>query len=139
MLIGEACLKDPRGDRSESGYFVLGTEPTEICNVHTLVAYDTAEGGIASQECYSADVDYVGLIKVERSFPMQIYVSDAQYVYREIPKTVMPETSPCLPYFNNLLGEGEYCGISRTEQQFNRYCRAHFDYWKWRSGENLTQ
>jgi hypothetical protein len=72
------------------------------------------------------------MIKVERSFPTEIYISDAQYVWRELPDDVMPETSPSLPYFNNLFGEDEYCGISYGATQFNRYCRAHFDYWKWK-------
>lgn len=128
----DACKKDARGNRIETGYFTLGKEPSEKCDRHVLVEYDRVEGGIASEICYGADLELVALIKVERSFPMQIYVSDAQYVYRELPKDVMPETSPSLPYFNNLFGEGEYGGISYGEKQFNRYCRAHFDYWKWK-------
>lgn len=139
QLMSDACRKDPRGDRSENGYFVVGTEPTEICTRHSLVAYDTVEGGVATEDCQSTDIEYVALIKVERSFPMQIYVSDAQYVKRDLPSDIMPETSPSLPYFNNMLGEQEYCGISYGDQQYNRYCRAHFDYWKWRSGQNMTQ
>jgi penicillin-binding protein 1A len=131
-LVGEACRRDARGDRSEQGYFVLGTEPSEKCDCHVLVPYDRAEGGIASEWCYAADVEYVGMIKVERNFPTKIYISDAQYVWRELPDDVMPETSPSLPYFNNLFGEDEYCGISYGATQFNRYCRAHFDYWKWK-------
>ncbi len=138
-LITDACRKDPRGDRSETGYFVLGTEPTEECDCHTLVPYDTLEGGIAANGCYSADIDYVALISVERSFPIQIYVSDAQYVVRDLPNDVLPETSPNLPYFNNIFAEGEYGGISYGTRQFNRYCRAHFDYWKWRTGQSVTQ
>lgn len=131
-LMSEACRCDVRGDRGEIGYFVKGSEPSETCDCHLLVPYDTAEGGIASDGCYSADIEYVGMITAERSFPLQIYVSDAQYVYRELPSGVMPETSPSLPFFYNALPEGEYCGISYGKQQFNRYCRAHFDYWKWR-------
>ena len=128
----EACKKDARGNRIETGYFTLGKEPSKKCDRHLLVEYDRVEGGIASENCYGADLELVALIRVERSFPMQIYVSDAQYVYRELPKDVMPETSPSLPYFNNIFAEGEYCGISYGEKQFNRYCRAHFDYWKWK-------
>lgn len=131
-LAGEACRRDARGDRTEKGYFVTGSEPSERCDCHVLVPYDRAEGGIASDGCYSADVEYIGMIKVERSFPTQIYVSDAQYVWRELPSGVMPETSPHLPYFNNIFADGEYCGISYGAVQFNRYCRAHFDYWSWK-------
>ena len=133
-LVTDACKKDPRGDRTEQGYFVKGTEPTQACDCHRLIKYDVVEGGIASDDCLFYQTEYVGLIRVERSFPMQIYVTDAQYVYKELPNDVMPETSPQLPYFNNLFGEDEYCGISYTDYQFNRYCKAHFDYWKWKEG-----
>ncbi|MBE6592753.1 MAG: hypothetical protein E7642_02025 [Ruminococcaceae bacterium] len=131
-LASEACKKDVRKSRVEKGYFSIGSEPDEKCDRHVLVSYDRVEGGVAAEGCYGADLELVGLIKAERSFPMQIYVSDAQYVYRELPSDVMPETSPSLPYFNNIFREGEYCGISYGEKQFNRYCRAHFDYWKWK-------
>lgn len=137
MLMGEACRLDARGNRGEIGYFVKGTEPTEKCSCHILVKYDAAEGGIATDSCYSADVEYVGMIQVERSFPTQIFVSDAQYVFYELPSNIMPETSPSLPYFNNILKQGEYCGISYGDKQFNRYCRAHFDYWKWKNQNQL--
>ena len=75
-------------------------------------------------------VEQIGMIRVDRSFPVQIYVEDAQYVWRELDKNVLPETSPSLPFFNNLL-KNKYCGISNTEWQFNRICRQHFDYNAW--------
>ncbi len=132
----EACRKDPRGNRIESGYFVEGSEPSEKCDVHVLVKYDTKDGGVASFDCSFTDTEYVGLIRVERSFPMQIYVTDAQYVWRNVEEDVLPETSPQLPFFNNLLGENEFCGISYGSAQYNRYCRAHFDYYEWLRRQN---
>ncbi len=134
-LLGEACRQDPRGERGEIGYFAKGSEPTEECDCHVLVKYDSTNGGIASHDCKKSDCDYVGLITAERSFPVQIYVSDAQYVTKEIPSAVLPETSPSLPFFNNMLKKGEYCGISNSKEQYNRYCRAHFDYHKWLAGQ----
>ncbi len=128
----DVCKKDPRGNRIESGYFVKGSEPTEKCDTHVLVKYDVEQGGIASFDCEFTDTEYVGLIKVERSFPMQLYVTDAQYVWRDIGNETMPETSPSLPFFNNILGENQYCGISKVTTQYNRYCRAHFDYYEWK-------
>ncbi len=125
-LISEACRRDARGDRSETGYFVRGSEPNELCTTHVLVEYDTSgEGGIADSGCSPLDCEYVGLIKVERSFPTQIYVTDAQYVYREVLSGIMPETNPNLPFFATVLGENEYTGISYGGWQYNRYCRAH--------------
>ncbi len=131
QLMTEACRRDPRGSRAEKGYFVIGTEPTEYCSCHRLVPYDTVSGGVATEDCPSEDVQYVGMISVERYFPMQIYVTDAQYVYRDV-GDVLPETSPEYPFFQNLLKENEYCGISRGGVQYNRFCRHHFDYIAWK-------
>lgn len=128
----EACKKDPRGDRRETGYFVKGSEPSEECDCHVLVRYDKEEGGVATLDCPIGSAEYVGLIKVERSFPKQIYVSDAQYVWRELPRGTMPETSPELAFFNTIAKANEYFGISYGSLQYNRLCRAHFDYYKWK-------
>ena len=132
MLVCDACQKDPRGDRAELGYFVKGTEPKKKCNTHVLVRYDKSEECIASNECSNENIILVGMIKVERSFPTQIYITDAQYVWRDIGKETLPETSNGLPFFNNLLGENEYSGITNTDKQFNSYCRKHFNYQKWK-------
>ncbi|MGM9683119.1 MAG: transglycosylase domain-containing protein, partial [Eubacteriales bacterium] len=131
-ILTEACRHDPRGSRTEVGYFVKGTEPTEYCDTHVLVDYDTEYGGIACPECPSEKTVKVGLIKVVRVFPMQIYVTDAEYVYRDIGTQTMPETSSSLPFFANLLGENEYSGISNSQTQYNRYCREHFNYHEWK-------
>ncbi len=131
QLMTEACRRDPRGSRVEKGYFVLGTEPTEYCSCHRLVPYDTVSGGVACENCPSETVEYVGMISAERYFPMQIMVTDAQYVYRDVGST-LPETAPNYPFFHNLLKENEYCGISKGGVQYNRLCRHHFDYFAWK-------
>lgn len=131
QLMTEACRRDPRGSRAEKGYFVLGTEPTEYCSCHRLVAYDTVSGGVACEDCPSENVQYVGMISAERYFPVQITVTDAQYVYRDLGST-LPETSPGYPFFNNLLKENEYCGMSKGTVQYNRLCRHHFNYHSWK-------
>lgn len=129
-LMTAACRSDPRGDRAEYGYFTKSNKPVEYCDRHIMVEYDTVYGGIALDGCCDDSMtDYVGLIKVERSFPFQIYVDDAQYVWRSIKEDILPETSPFLPFFNNALNK--YCGISNSEWQYNRICRQHFDYNAW--------
>ncbi len=136
-LLTEACRRDARGSRSEIGYFKKGNAPSEYCDCHVLTLYDTSMGGVALFDmCPSVDVEYVGMIRADRSFPMQIYVSDAQYAYRELPIYVMPESAPSLPYFNNLLPEGRYAGISNANEQYNRLCRAHFNYLEWLDKKN---
>ena len=131
-LVTNACTKDPRGDRTEKGYFVKGSEPTELCDRHLLVDYDTLSGGVVIGNCPTENVTKVGLINVERSFPMQIYVTDAQYTWRDIGLTILPETSPMLPFYNNLLSEKTYSGISYGNAQYNRACREHFNYFEWK-------
>ena len=132
MLLSDACKKDPRGSRAEVGYFVKGTEPTKKCTTHVLVRYDETEGCIASNDCKNEDIVLIGLLKIKRSFPVQIYVTDAQYVWRDIGSETLPETSDSLPFFNNLLATNEYAGISDVKKQFNSYCRKHFNYQKWK-------
>ena len=121
-----ACDHDPRGDRREIGYFIRGQEPTGYCDRHVPVAYDRVEGGVCTSDaCPDGNLEYIGLIAVKRIFPTQIYVSDAQYTWREIGEGRVPETAPSLPFYACLLKEGEYCGISKTDRQYNRACRRH--------------
>jgi penicillin-binding protein 1A len=136
-LMTDACRNDARGNRSQRGYFVKGTEPTEQCDRHILVKYDKVHGGVADPSCPEYNLTEVGLILAERHFPIQIYVSDAQYVYRELPGDVLPGDSEDEPFFINLLRKGEWCGISYSEKQFNCYCSAHFNYLAWLLRRNL--
>lgn len=131
-LVTSACLCDPRGDRTERGYFVEGTVPTEPCDRHLIVSYDAFYGGVVIGSCPAEDTVKVGLILVERSFPMQIYVTDAQYTWRDIGTEILPETSPSLPFYSNILDKSEYSGISRADEQYNRACRTHFNYFEWK-------
>ncbi len=135
-LITEACTSDIRGSRSEIGYFVKGTEPKNYCNVHVLVNYDAVTESIAANECPKENIISIGLINVNRSFPTQVYISDAQYVWRDIGKSVQPETASSLPFYANLIQNEKYCGISRSDKQKNCYCREHFNYFKWKEEKN---
>ena len=127
----DACKNDPRGNRIEKGFFAYGTEPKQYCDRHISVSYDVVSGGVAFCECPEENLKTVGLITVNRSFPTQIYILDAQYVYRPIDDSVLPETSPHLPFFNNILDRNSYSGISNSTVQYNRYCREHFNYFIW--------
>lgn len=129
-LMTNACYLDPRLNRAEVGYFVKGSEPKSYCDCHRIVEYDSDNNGIACKDCdYEGIVD-VGLLNVKRSFPMQIYVSDAQYVCRDLPENT-PISTDGSAYFSKILGKNEYCGISNTAEQFNRGCQAHFNYAEW--------
>ena len=138
-LMTTACRCDPRGDRAQVGYFLEGTQPTQPCDRHVLVNYDEHFGGVVVGECPAENVRRVGLIAVKRSFPIQIYITDAQYTWQDIGIYVLPNTSPSLPFYFNLLAPNTHCGISRAEQQFNRACKDHFNYFEWKKKQENEQ
>lgn len=125
------CYLDPRNNRAEVGYFVKGTEPVGYCDRHVGVDYDAEDGGVVCEGCCCDNVTRVGLLRVKRSFPMQIYVSDAQFTCREMPQGTVPTTEEGRPYFSSLLGAREYCGISPGAKQYNRACTKHFNTAEW--------
>jgi penicillin-binding protein 1A len=51
LLVSDLCLRDGRGSRGISQIFERGKEPTETCNVHAIVTYDTSTGMRASEYC----------------------------------------------------------------------------------------
>ena len=136
MLMSEACYADPRGDRSEVGYFTEATKPTEECNVHKLVNYCTSGHGIAGPDCPEKDVKQVGLLNLDRSFDYQVYIKDAQYTCRD--GKFVPTKAQNLPYYQPLLGEHKYSGISEETKQYNSYCTVHTNFDKLEHPEKYT-
>ncbi len=131
-LCTEACALDPRGSRMETGYFTRETAPKEYCETHVIVQRDTSTELIACPNCNPRNLISVALIHVEdRSYPTQIYVEDAQYVYREMPDTIKPGGWWGDPFFVNMLGEDEYCGSTYVTTPYNAYCYKHCDYRPW--------
>lgn len=123
-LMTSACYADPRGNRSDVGYFVKGTEPTTRCTCHVFVDYDGVNGGVAMPYTPVSDIVRVGLIKVQRDFPMQIYISDAQYVWRKADLAKASAEDVNKPFFAYLQRAGHYFGISYGEEQYNRAAPA---------------
>ena len=130
LLPSEACLHDPRGSRIKTGYFIKGTEPSARCETHILVEYDVICGGVATVFTPEGHIERVGMLLVDREFPAQILVSDAQYVYKELEKDILPSFKSNEPFFAPIYEEDkkEYCGISAGKTQFNRLSIAHFSY-----------
>lgn len=123
----EACRLDPRKEnRIEIGYFTKQTAPSESCDVHVIVDICSETGGICYPGyCYCPDTKKIALIRVEnRSFPTYVSVSDAGFVYRELPAGVRPSGATGSPFFQNLLSPGEYVGAS-SGTQYNRLCVTH--------------
>lgn len=123
-LITDACKLDLRGDRTETGWFAYGTEPSEYCDRHVKVEYCNDYNRVASPNC--TNTREVGLVRIEdRSFPYEIEVWDAQYAYRDLPDGVKPGGWYGVSFFVNMLKEGEYCGSSNVVNQANAYCYTH--------------
>ncbi len=125
-LLSSACMCDPRGSRAETGYFTRETLPKTYCDCHVLVNYDVVHGGVAGAECPQENCKRVGLLKVERSFPKDVIISDAQYTYRPL-----NGSSPCLlstePFYLTLLTRGHSPGHSAISLPFNRYCQCYLE------------
>ena len=128
LLPTDACINDARGSRIKQGYFVSGTEPTERCSTHVWVEYDAVCGGIATVFTPETHIKRVGMITVNREFPVQIIVSDAQYVYKKLDSSISPTFDESKPFFAVLQEDKKYFGISTGKQQFNRISTAHLSY-----------
>lgn len=131
LLMSEACSHDPRGNRAETGWFVKGTEPKEYCETHVMVDYDYVEKAIACEWCPPENIKQVALIKVDRKFPIQVAVVDAQYAYIELPFDVMPFSTKYRPYYYNLGNKEYYVGYTSGPVNYNRTCSAHFNKTEW--------
>ena len=127
-LVTDACRHDPRGSRIETGYFTMETAPTAACDVHVLVDWDKVTGAVACEDCPPENITQIALVRVEdRDFPVEVTVSDAQYVYREWEARDGVTDSTSLPFFHALLGEDRYCGTSgTTTRAINSFCHEHY-------------
>ncbi len=131
LLPTDACMHDPRGwARTEVGYFTRESAPKEYCDTHVYVNRCSVTNRIASQQCTSTYQTV--LLRIEdRSFPMEIYIPDAQYAYREMPSYVKPSGWWGVPFFVNMLDYGEYCGSSYVDIPSNAFCYDHCDFRPW--------
>lgn len=122
-LLCEDCMYDPRGSRASRGWFTAASLPKSPCNRHISVLYDTENGGVAEEIdgeklCVGERCEREGLMRVsllyipERSFKRQVFITDAQYVYRPLNGNA-PSADANLPFFANTLS-GQYVGISNT-------------------------
>ena len=123
-LISEACRYDPRGDRTEIGYFKRGTEPSGFCDCHVLIDY-CDHGGIATENCPNATRTKVALLRVKRSFPCQIRVLDAPYTFDGFYEAGGRIATEYEPYYAVRYAPNTHFGIELDLLPYNRICQAH--------------
>ena len=130
-LMTDACRLDPRGNRADTGYFTASNSPKEYCDVHIIVDYDSTTNAYAHEYSRPENLKKVSLIRENtRAFPVQIYVDDAQYVYRDLPLHVRPCGWWGEPYFINAIPEGTYVGTTDLNggRQFNSFSYENYDF-----------
>lgn len=127
-MFSDRCIYDPRGERLEYGYFTDTNKPNLLCDRHILCLYDEITGGVAVTGCPEENLKSVSLLDVsERNFPIEIIVTDAEYVWRKLPEGTPPGASYDVPYFINILADGEFVGRGKNKKQFNSSCYLHND------------
>ena len=122
----ETCMYDPRGNRMELGYFTEDNKPHSKCSRHIMCFYDSVTKCIACPSCPKENLVGVALISVsDRSFPKEIEVTDAEFVYRDTSGYIRVPDDCNLPYFYYSIPTGEYVGVSGRKKQFNCGCHIH--------------
>lgn len=118
----DVCSLDPRGNRTEIGYFIRGTEPESECDVHIAVDYDAEHGGVVcGLHSANENTKKVALVKnYSRSFPCPVTITDAEYTYRFLSPLDAPSENDSEAYFQSLQKDSEYFGTSGKAQAFNR-------------------
>jgi hypothetical protein len=91
-----------------------------------LVRYDKVTRAIACEKCPSENIINAGLLKVKRSFPCDVRITDSQYTYMYLPLGTEITLEENLPYFAKMQKSGVYYGTSGVAKAKNRYCREHF-------------
>lgn len=114
------CIKDPRGSRISYGYFKRGSEPQGECDRHVLCDYDIFLRGVAVNPTFVGFIKEIALLDIpERSFPTQVYITDAEYTWRNMSEINTFGDSHDVPYYIYAIPDGEYVGISKSKKQFN--------------------
>lgn len=139
-LLTNACHNDLRKlfnsstNRVTTGYFTKYNLPTEVCDVHVMVDWCEEGHGVACDACIAAGTTKrVGMLNIVREFPSSIYVTDAEFVWRDL-GDVAPYQATSTYFFKNLLPVGYYAGTvsigssrrNSGEYLYNRMCAVHY-------------
>lgn len=113
------------------GLFHEDQVPTEYCDVHVMVQWDQVTGGICFDGCTcpAENLVNVGLRKItlgDRQLHVGATVTDAQYLYMDIPEGYVFPLNPNVPFFQNLLPEEFNYGVATPKTPANRICLEHY-------------
>ena len=135
----EACERDAAHILGGEGsvitsdfYYVRSEMPTETCDKHISVKWDTKTKAICMPGCGCPETDLIDVsfrltTKDARCFERGMPITDAQYVYIEVPEDYVYPASTGVPFFRNLYYKDEYPGYSAgADEPYNRFCSEHY-------------
>jgi len=132
----EACYADlgvMNGEMAvvyNDGVYTKDTVPTEQCDCHILVDYDSVTEAVCLDgcNCPKENIIQVSLRKVDRVLYKNLRVYDGGYLWYPVPDDYTPPESESVSYWRYLLPEGTYMGYlnsSRVKAK-NRVCLEHW-------------
>ncbi len=135
----EACERDAARVLGGEGsvittdfYYVRSEMPTEPCDKHISVKWDSKTKAICMPGCGCPEEDLIDVsfrlaTKQERCFERGMPISDSQYIYIEVPEDYVFPSSGGVPFFRNLYYKDEYPGYTAgADYPYNRVCREHY-------------
>ncbi|MBE6688324.1 MAG: PBP1A family penicillin-binding protein [Ruminococcaceae bacterium] len=131
MKPGPNCALDPRGSRTSVGWFSRDNLPTRTCTAHVATRWDVTTGAVAGPGCPDDYCVNISLVRENgRSFNSKlsnVYITDAQYIWRDVPTGYVYPTVPSVPFFSNALPDGINAGFAAEARPKNSYCFEHND------------
>jgi hypothetical protein len=103
--------------------------------VHVIVDWCEEGHGVACDECIKAGTTKkVGMLNVDRKFPNSIYITDAEYTWRDIGDLPIYKGSTDTYFYKNVLPDGYYAGTVHVDSArrnqgiflHNRICGIHY-------------
>ncbi|MBR6594177.1 MAG: transglycosylase domain-containing protein [Clostridia bacterium] len=119
-----------KGHAVMTGYFAIGTQPTEKCDCHIDVLYDKVTKAICFDGCACPKENLITVafrLNNERAFDSYVAVLDGDCIYKEIPEDYVFPTSKKQPFFANLYPSGTYFGYVGGGNPRNRLCVEHYN------------
>ncbi|MBQ3865346.1 MAG: hypothetical protein II776_00460, partial [Clostridia bacterium] len=124
LLVGDACKQDPRGGRTQTGFYTQSNLPSETCTTHVLVNICDETGHIAGPTCPHTHT--AALLNVRREFNTDIEVTDAQFTYVALAGSQAPCLDQNLAFYVDSYQPGTWPGHTKNVQPFNAYCAKHY-------------
>ncbi len=81
----DKCGLDPRLNRIQIGYFIKGTEPTELCDRHITIEIDIRDGTVAKKHTKAIYRRKISLVDYEREEELKyLDIFDKKYLFKEL-------------------------------------------------------